>query len=423
AATGQSATQNDAVIADDQGRYQGAPFTAEQSRVAEITLKVVQEEAARLSSSRQLQDETVRQKVIERVQRVVRENIPTQNALPGMELEDALTDEKVSEIVHNVTERLAELTIDIPQITVLPTREVNYGFKDFDLAGLEKINFQPVGQEILLQHLEDNRITRIKWGADEAREEILENYIVRNLMAIDAIDYDEHAELLYKLAGQVIARLGSYLGSERAKIENVLIYWQKQLCDFVWAQMKANSWSTPTDYIGRVTQGFDILHPTTYMLAAGEQPRDFRAPITNKSQIKQMVFKGFQRCCYPYQKFGSVDGEWRLAQLLESDDDVLRWMKPAPGQFRIEYLNGKNYEPDFVVETRNCCLLIEPKRSDQIPLEEVQQKTKAAVRWCGFANESAEKTGTKKWHYLLVPHDAIELGRSIATLQSEFIHM
>ena len=117
----------------------------------------------------------------------------------------------------------------------------------------------------------------------------------------------------------------------------------------------------------------------------------------------------------------SVEGEWRLAQLLESDDAVLRWMKPAPGQFRIEYLNGKNYEPDFVVETKTCFLLIEPKRADQLTQDEVQQKCKAAVRWCGFANQGADNSGTKRWHYLLVPHDAIELGRSIAVLQAEFV--
>ncbi len=420
AATGQSATQNDRQIGDGNGAYQGPPLTAEQTRVAEITLKVVQEEAARLNSSSQLQEEAVRRKVIERVKKVVRENIPSQQTLAGMERPDALTDEKVTEIVHNVTERLVELTIDIPQIVVLPTRDVNYGFKDFDLEGLEKINFQPVAQEILLQHLEDNRVARIEWGDDSAREEILENYIVRNLMEIDAIDYDEHSDLLYKLAGQLIARVGSYLGGDRTKIENVLIYWQKQLTDFVWAQMKAHAWTTPTAYIGKVTQGFDILRPATFIAGAGEQPRDFRAPIENRSRIKQMVFTGFQRCCYPYQKFDSVEGEWRLAQVLESDDDVLRWMKPSPGQFRIEYLNGENYEPDFVVETKNCCLLIEPKRADQIPLDETQQKAKATVRWCNFANENAERYGTKRWYYLLVPHDAITLGRSIAALQAEF---
>lgn len=30
-----------------------------------------------------------------------------------------------------------------------------------------------------------------------------------------------------------------------------------------------------------------------------------------------------------------------MPQLLESDEDVLYWMKPAPGQFRIEYLSYK----------------------------------------------------------------------------------
>ncbi len=418
--TGQAATQNDQVIADDTGSYKAQPLSKEQAQVAEITLKVVQEEAARLTSSKQLQDEVVRGKVIERVQKVVRENIPTQSKLPGMELENALTDEKVSEIVHSVTERLVELTIDIPQITVLPTREVNYGFKQFDLTGLDKINFQPVSQEILLQHLEDNKVARIQWDAQHAKEQRLEDYIVRSLMEIDAIDYDEHADLLYGLAFQVVTRIKNYLDKDREKVENVLVYWQKQIRDFIWAQMKENSWMTPTDYIGKVTQGFEILRPATFKAAAGESPRDFRAPVANKSRIKQMVFKGFARCCYPYQKFDSVDGEWRLAQILESDDDVLKWMKPAPGQFRIEYLNGQNYEPDFVVETKDQFLMIEPKRATEVESDEVQQKAKAAIRWCGFANQHADTTHTKSWRYLLIPHDAIELGRSISAMVQEF---
>lgn len=41
-----------------------------------------------------------------------------------------------------------------------------------------------------------------------------------------------------------------------------------------------------------------------------------------------MIFTGFNKCCYPYQKFDSVDGELRLAQILENDASVVRWMKP-----------------------------------------------------------------------------------------------
>jgi len=53
-----------------------------------------------------------------------------------------------------------------------------------------------------------------------------------------------------------------------------------------------------------------------------------------------MLFTGFKRCCYPYQRFDSVDGELMLAQVLENDDNTLKWMKPASGKFRIEYQQG-----------------------------------------------------------------------------------
>jgi hypothetical protein len=32
-----------------------------------------------------------------------------------------------------------------------------------------------------------------------------------------------------------------------------------------------NMWTTPTDYVGSVTQGFDVLRPTTFNFANGEQ--------------------------------------------------------------------------------------------------------------------------------------------------------
>ena len=190
--------------------------------------------------------------------------------------------------------------------------------------------------------------------------------------------------------------------------------------EFVWAQMQRHVWVTPTDYVGKVTQGFDVLKPACFTLAAGEQPRDFRAPIADKRMVRQMVFKGFRKCCYPYQKFHSVEGEWRLAQILEDDPEVIKWMKPAPGQFRIEYQSGKNYEPDFVVETGGTCLLIEPKRADQMEQDEVRAKARAALRWCWYANQHAALHGGKRWHYLMVPDTAIQLGRSVATLQAEF---
>lgn len=169
-----------------------------------------------------------------------------------------------------------------------------------------------------------------------------------------------------------------------------------------------------------MVQGFEVLKPAVFSLAAHEQPRDFRSPIADKRNIRQMVFKGFAKCCYPYQKFDSVDGEWRLAQLLEDDSAVVKWMKPAPGQFRIEYQNGRNYEPDFVVECVHEYLLVEPKRADQVNTDEVQLKARAARRWCGYANQYAEINQGKPWSYLLLPDESIVLGKTLAGLKSEY---
>jgi len=417
--TGKLATQDDRDISEVDGRYEIKPQSKQRTRVAEIVLKVVEEEAAKLASSKELSKEDVQAAVVRRVQQVVRDNPPMQRLIPELEIEAMLSDSEIADIVYTVTEKLIELTLDVPRIAVLPTRKVNYGFQDFNLQRLEKINFQPVSQEILLQQLDNNQKTSIHWAGQDAHEDQLDNYLVRYLWDMDEIDYDEYAGLLYKLTGQLIAHLRAYLSNE-SQVENVLIYWQKQLSEFIWAQMREHQWTTPTDYIGKVIQGFDVLKPATFTFAASEQPRDFRAPIADKRAIRQMVFKGFSKCCYPYQKFDSVEGEWRLAQLLEDDNDVLKWMKPASGQFRIEYQNGQNYEPDFVVECTTHYLLIEPKRADQMNTVEVQLKTRAATRWCGYANEHAKNNCNKLWFYLLVPHDAIVLGRTLANLKAEY---
>lgn len=398
-------------------------ISPEESRLAELALRAVQQEAASLPSSKALNHAEVQQRLVAKVKRWAEESAPPQASLPGMEAAKLTSSPEalVSHVVRHVTERLIELTIDIPQIAVLPTREVNYHFQAFALEGLEKIAYQPVSQELLLLHLEDNQQARIQWEGADVQEIRPEDYIVRQLVDQDAIDYDEHADLLYGLAGQVVARLREHLGGDEDKLENVLIYWQRQLGEFVWAQMQQHVWVTPTDYIGKVTQGFDVLKPASFTLAASEYPRDFRAPITDKRLVRQMVFKGFRKCCYPYQKFQSVEGEWRLAQILEDDPDVIKWMKPAPGQFRIEYQSGKNYEPDFVVETTDACLLIEPKRADQMALDDVQAKARAALRWCGYANQHATQHGGKRWCYLLAPDTAIQLGCSVKMLNAEWI--
>ncbi|WP_455864409.1 DEAD/DEAH box helicase [Pantoea agglomerans] len=279
-------------------------------KVAEITVKIVSEEAQRLGSSKELNTPTVQQSVVRKVQQVMQELVSQspltieQAALPGFTPPVQTTvipfdDAAIKALVGKVTEKLVEHTIDIPQIVILPTREVNYGFTEFDLSSLNSIAQKPSSQEMLLQNLKDNSTSTISWDSGGMTEARHEDYLVRFLIDHDEIDYQDHADILYRLAGQMVQHLEGYLSHEEAEV--LLKTQGRQLADFIWAQLKNHMWTTPTDYIGKITKGFDVLRPATFNYAHNEHPRDFRAPVQagEKSKVRQMLFTGFSKCCYP----------------------------------------------------------------------------------------------------------------------------
>jgi len=387
--------------------------TPQHQRVAEVTMEVAKRYEC-LKSSRELSTPEIQTQIIKEVSEIIK---PEQEAL---ELEPDSVNAVVKEIVETVTKNLAELTIDIPNIVLIPSSDVTYGFRDFDLDGLEVLNFQPVSQEILIHQLRTNKSSLLSWNGGYDKEQSLENYVIRGLIDHDFVDYDEHADLLYKLAGQVVARFKSYLSNE-SDVENVLIHNQGKITDFIVVQLMQHYWETPTNYQVSVNRGFTILKPFNCTIQEGAASRNFRLIPEVKGDVKKIVFGGFAKCCYPLQKFDSVDGELRFAQILEDDEKVIRWMKPAQGFFQIEYKNGVPYEPDFVVETADAKYLCEPKMATEMKNETVLAKQEAAVRWCQYAIQHAQDNGGKPWHYALIPHNAITANRSFDGLTSEYM--
>ncbi len=386
--------------------------TPQHQKVAGVVMEVAGR-YEQLQSSSELSTPEIQTRIITEVSEIIK---PDQGAL---ELEPDTANDVVKEVVETVTNCLAELTIDIPDIVLIPSREVTYGFHDFDLDELEKLHFQPVSKEILIRQLRTNKSSFLSGdGSGYDKEPKPENYIIRGLIDQDLVDYDEHADLLYKLAGQVVARFKSYL-SDESDVENVLIHNQGKITDFIVDQLREHYWETSTDYQVSVIRGFTILKPFNCTIQEGLAPQDFRSIPKVKSDVRKIVFGGFAKCCYPLQKFDSVDGELRFAQLLESDETVMRWMKPAPGFFRIEYKSGISYEPDFVVETADAKYLCEPKMATEMGSDVVLAKKEAAVRWCQHATQHAQENGGKPWRYALIPHSAITASSSFDGLMSE----
>jgi len=395
------------------------PSDPHRAALVKMTLEAARRQERQLKSAQQLTEPKVQQQI----QKEVQERWDRQTAQPelsGLEPESEQEAQAVlTTVVETVTEKVAASTIDIPNIVVLPDNlEQSYTFKDFDLMHLESINYPPVSEELLIRSLTDNRQISIQSQGGFRRERCLEDYLVRELINNDAIDYDAHSKLLYTLARQMVGRLSVLYKDDEEEVRKALVAYQKSLGEFIWVQMEQHLLEPPTCYKGKVTQGFSVLEPLMLEMREGDQPQNFRQPLKEKSRIRQMVFGGFEKCCYPYQKFDSAEGELRLAMVLEDDDQVQKWLKPAPGQFRIEYSRGRSYQPDFVVETSAKKLIIEPKRADQVALEEVQDKAVAAQQWVGFANEHVQSYGGKLWQYLLIPHNEIRLGASVQGLES-----
>lgn len=378
--------------------------TKREQEVARTTLSVLKQ-FERLARSNDLKKPENLQKIVEKVQTAI---APAQG-----ELAEVVPQVDIPNIVSKTIELFIENSIDIPKIVVVPKGEMTAGYRDFDLD-LKGVQLQPVAKDILIAHLNDHLQYRLISGDGIVPEERLEDYLVRGLVDFDDVSYDDHADLLYKLAGQMVKHLQSYLTNEE-DVGNVLQYHQAQLVNIIHSQMQDHYEEKATAYEASVPKGFTTLRPSNYSIPVGEQPRDVRIPVDEKLMIRGMLFGGFKKCLYPAQRFQS-DTERRFAVLLENDSDVLKWFKPGKDAFRIYYRGDVPYEPDFVVETKTAKLICETKAAKEINSAEVQDKAKAAVKWCENATNHENEVGGKPWAYLLIPHDAVSEAKTIQGL-------
>ncbi|MBZ0170489.1 type III restriction enzyme, res subunit [Candidatus Methylomirabilis lanthanidiphila] len=377
-------------------------------RIAQATREVIRR-YEHLPGSNHLLRPEIREQIVQEVTEYVR---TAQQTLPGVTEQP-----NIAEVVTKTTDLVVRQTIDIPRILVTPKGEVTSGFHLFTLD-CSSIRYQPVERNLLIQHLRTHVQDTLSFGGVSHPEQRLEDYLVRGLVDFDDIAYDEHADLLYDLAGQVVRHLRSYLTEEDT--QNVLIYHQKQLAAFVHAQMQAHQWESARGYDVVVSKGFTELKGGACTAKADEPVQDFRQTVEDKGRIAQMVFGGFQQCLYPMQKFQS-DAERKLAVIL--DREVQKWCKPAHGQFHIFYKVGidhHEYVPDFVAETEHAIYLLEAKARNEMTDADVLAKQEAAMTWCGYATTHALSNGGKPWTYLLIPHDAIAGNMTLGGLVAQF---
>lgn len=377
--------------------------------IAQTTLEVIQK-FERLKSSEELKKPEIQAQIVQ----AVKENLPVPIQ---SSFDEIIEPPNYQKIVEKVTEKFIEMTIDIPKIVIVPKGESFWTYKDFELD-TSNINLQPISHNIVLQSLQTNKQERLANLQNGQHELLLENYLVKNLIDKDDISYDDHADLLYKLSGQMIAHLRSYMPDETSVCDTIQFEYDR-LAKVIYGQMQAHQSQNVTEYEATVTKGFTTLRNNNYAIQASETLRDFRTPVQNPQNIRTMHFGGFEKCLYPIQKFDS-DTERRFSMILEQENEVLKWFKPMMGQFKIFYENDAQYLPDFVVETADSKLLCEIKQASDMEDEKVLAKTNAAKKWCEYASNHEQSVSGKNWKYILIPHNEVLLNQTLAGLISKY---
>ena len=343
-------------------------------------------------------------------ERSIREKAKEANPLFAEEEAESQIRE-VLPVINHVVQDFIKNIIEIPRV-VIEQPKATAVFHHFDLDTSEGFSFPELNNEIVRMGLTDNEVevlTAISSGYfDDPLKEI-----VAQLMNFEEVDYDENADLLYHLAEQAIEAVKRQT-KDGNDVANKVHQFKMAIATRIYNQMKEHFTLEKKGYTSSKVLPFVELLPQHLTEETAYGYRDYRLPFANnqKSLVKKYIFTGFMKSYYLNYKFDSST-ELDFAFLLENDDNILKWLRPVPNQFKIYWGNGTHiYEPDFVVETKDKIYMIETKAEKDMSNEVVIEKKRAAEEYCSVVS----KVTTKPWQYVLIPHDAV-----IRTKQFEFI--
>ena len=306
-----------------------------------------------------------------------------------------------------------EKFIPIPRIKITDAGVEEYVFVDFDLD-VAVFNHVPIRNELLIQNLEDMADRqRIKGDAIDFEGYNPKKVILDELRKKPEIDYEKCSALLFKLISQLCDHYAASHGENGMR--NIVMMYKRDIANKLYAQMMQHFYCK---------NGFlqeEVVGAREYNL---QQTYNWREkvglfePFTE--DIRNVLFTGIQKGVFGEAKFDSKDGELTLARVMETDPDVINWLRPHPREFNITYNHGHAYEPDFVVETEDTIYLVEVKGEDKLNDPDVIAKKERGIQYCAVASRWGKANGYKEWRYLFIPAGQIRSSSTFAVLAERF---
>lgn len=303
--------------------------------------------------------------------------------------------------------------IPIPRIKITDAGVEEYVFVDFDLD-LADFTHVPIKNELLIQNLEDMQDRqRIKGDAIDFEGYNPKKVILEQLRAKPEIDYEKCSSLLFKLITQLCDHYAGLYGT--TGMQNIVMMYKRDIGNKIYQQMMQHFYCEngflQEEVIG--TRDYNLQQTYQYGTPVGLYD-DFTG------DIHSILFTGIKHGVFETAKFDSKEGELALARILDSDNDVKKWLRPHSKEFNITYNHGRIYEPDFVVEAEHIIYLVEVKGEDKLNDPDVIAKKKRGVQYCEVASRWSKANGYKEWRYLFIPSRQILPSSTFMQLAQRF---
>lgn len=325
-------------------------------------------------------------------------------------------DTLVRQYLPELEKKYIEDQMYIPQIKTEMLGEEHYIIEDFDLDFSEMV-YVPIHNDVLLRNLLNQREEAIIIKGDTIDFESFkpEVKLVNGIREIDVIDYEKCPKIIQKIVKQFLERYRSMYSETEVRsicfseFKSIIGQFEKQLLKHL--AIKYDDILDSVMGISSVIYG-DILDTTENFKDLYEAP--------SGENIKSLIYEGAKKAIKTPFKFDS-NPERLFAICCETSPEVIRWLRPAAKQFNITYNRGRQYRPDFVVETEDTYYLVEVKRKDEMDSPDVIAKKDRAIKYCEVAGKYNEAHGRKPFVYLFVPHDEITNSTSFKYLSDRFV--
>lgn len=297
-------------------------------------------------------------------------------------------------------EDMVRVAVSVPKITIGYSSTIKFdpitvcrGIDDFEVA-VSKIERYDVVNDRLLSSVD----------ADALMEDDPENFLAAALLDEIPEFCADDADYILDVVEQYLKLIEGDFETRKKVVRRYATAIVEDLRNQIYAAKEEH-----TEFLYNVQKDLIVFGSGVKNIRKNNGVLHYTKEISDKRNIRQYVFEGYKKSYYSQNAFDS-DDERRFSVILEEDDAVLRFIKPPLNQLGLFYKAGKQYNPDFIVETNDAKYMIEIKAANRTDDTDVLDKAKSAIQWCSCATDV--DTDHKPWHFKLVPGQEIIIGNT-----------